>query len=39
VNLAYEMVDMVTASRAYEANLSFAKNARQMAEKTLEIGK
>jgi len=39
VNLAYEMVDMLTASRAYEANLSFAKNARQLAEKTLEIGK
>jgi len=39
VNLASEMVDLVTASRAYEANLSFAKNARQLAEKTLEIGK
>ncbi len=39
VNLAYEMVDLVTASRAYEANLAFAKNARQLAEKTLEIGK
>jgi len=39
VNLAYEMVDLVTASRAYEANLSFAKNARLLAEKTLEIGK
>jgi flagellar basal-body rod protein FlgC len=39
VNLAYEMVDLITASRAYEANLSFAKNARQLAEKTLEIGK
>jgi flagellar basal-body rod protein FlgC len=39
VNLSYEMVDLVTASRAYEANLSVAKNARQMALKTLEIGK
>ncbi len=39
VNLAFEMVDLITASRAYEANLSVAKNARQMAEKTLEIGK
>ena len=39
VNLAYEMVDLITASRAYEANLSVAKNARQMAMKTLEIGK
>ena len=39
VNLAYEMVDLITASRAYEANLSFAKNARNLAMKTLEIGK
>jgi flagellar basal-body rod protein FlgC len=39
VNLAYEMVDLITASRAYEANLSFAKEARTLAQKTLEIGK
>jgi flagellar basal-body rod protein FlgC len=39
VNLAYEMVDLITASRAYEANLSVAKNARTLAMKTLEIGK
>jgi flagellar basal-body rod protein FlgC len=39
VNLAYEMVDLITASRAYEANLSVAKNAHQMALKALEIGK
>jgi flagellar basal-body rod protein FlgC len=39
VNLSYEMVDLISASRAYEANLSVAKNARQMAMKTLEIGK
>jgi flagellar basal-body rod protein FlgC len=39
VNLAYEMVDLLTASRAYEANLSFAKNARELAMKTLDIGK
>lgn len=39
VNLSYEMVDLITASRAYEANLSIVKNARQMALKTLEIGK
>lgn len=38
VNLAYEMVDLLTASRAYEANLSFAKDARELAMKTLEIG-
>ena len=39
VNLAFEMVDLITASRAYEANLSVAKNARQLAMKTLDIGK
>jgi flagellar basal-body rod protein FlgC len=39
VNLAFEMVDLITASRAYEANLSVVKNAKQMAEKALEIGK
>jgi len=39
VNLAYEMVDLISATRAYEANLSVARNARQMAVKALEIGK
>ena len=39
VNMSYEMVDLITASRAYEANLSVVKNARQMAMKALEIGK
>lgn len=39
VNLAFEMVDLITASRAYEANLSVVKNGRQMAMKTLQIGK
>lgn len=39
VNLSYEMVDLITASRAYEANLAVAKNARQMAMRTLQIGK
>jgi len=38
VNLAFEMVDLITASRAYEANLSVVKNARQMAMKAMEIG-
>jgi flagellar basal-body rod protein FlgC len=33
------MVDLITASRAYEANLSVVKNAKMMAEKALEIGK
>lgn len=39
VNLAYEMVDLITASRAYEANLAIVKNARNLAMKTLAIGK
>jgi flagellar basal-body rod protein FlgC len=39
VNLAFEMVDLITASRAYEANLSVMKNARGLAQRTLTIGK
>jgi len=39
VNLSYEMVDLITASRAYEANLSVVKSARSLAQKTFEIGK
>ena len=39
VNLSYEMVDLITASRSYEANLSVLKSARQMALKALEIGR
>jgi flagellar basal-body rod protein FlgC len=39
VNLSYEMVDLITASRAYEANLAVVKSARQMAMKALEIGR
>jgi flagellar basal-body rod protein FlgC len=39
VNLAYEMVDLISATRAYEANLSVVKNSRQMARKALDIGK
>jgi flagellar basal-body rod protein FlgC len=39
VNLAFEMVDLITATRAYEANLSVVKNGRALASKTLEIGR
>lgn len=39
VNLAMEMVDLMSASRAYEANLAVARNARQMATKALAIGR
>ena len=39
VNLAYEMVDLVSASHAYEANLAVIRNARQMASQALSIGR
>lgn len=39
VNLAFEMIDLITASRAYEANLAIVKNGKLLAAKTLEIGK
>lgn len=39
VNTSMEMVDLISASRAYEANLSVARNARQMATKALSIGR
>jgi flagellar basal-body rod protein FlgC len=39
VNLAYEMVDLITATRAYEANLSVVKSAKDMALKALSIGR
>lgn len=39
VNLATEMVDLVSASRAYEANLAVVQNARQLAMRALSIGK
>jgi flagellar basal-body rod protein FlgC len=39
VSPSVEMVDMISASRAYEANLTVAKTARTMAERALEIGR
>jgi flagellar basal-body rod protein FlgC len=39
VQLPVEMVDLMSASRAYEANLSVARNARSLALKALTIGK
>jgi flagellar basal-body rod protein FlgC len=39
VNVEHEMVDLITASRAYEANLAVVKNARQMAVQALGIGR
>lgn len=38
VNIATEMVDLMSASRAYEANLAVVRNAKQMAVKALSIG-
>lgn len=39
VQLPVEMVDLMSASRAYEANLSVARNSRSLAVKALTIGK
>ena len=39
INIHEEMVDMITASRTYEANLAVAKNAHSMAMAALAIGK
>ena len=39
VTIVSEMVDMITASRAYEANVTAANAAKSMAMKALDIGK
>ncbi len=39
VNIVSEMVDMITASRAYEANVTAVNAAKSMAMKALDIGK
>lgn len=39
VNIVMEMVDMITASRAYEANTTAISSAKSMALKALDIGK
>ncbi len=39
VNIVTEMVDMMTASRAYEANVTALNVSKSMAAKALEIGK
>ena len=38
-NTEQEMLDMITATRAYEANLSVIKQSRDMANKTIELGR
>jgi len=39
INIVTEMVDMITATRAYEANVTVMNAAKSMALKALEIGK
>jgi flagellar basal-body rod protein FlgC len=39
VNVVEEMADMITATRAYEANVNAAQAAKNMALKTLELGR
>lgn len=39
INVHEEMVDLIAASRAFEANLSVLKTARSMAVQTLSLGK
>ena len=39
VNITTEMVDMISASRAYEANVTALNVSKSMASKALEIGK
>lgn len=34
-----EMVDMISSTRAYEANLNLIKNSKEMADKTIEMAK
>lgn len=39
VNVVEEMTDMITATRAYEANVTVLNNAKGMAQAALNIGK
>ena len=39
VNIHEEMADLIASSRAFEANLAVVRNARYMAQQTLNIGK
>jgi flagellar basal-body rod protein FlgC len=39
INIHEEMVDLIAASRAFEANLAVLKNSRSLATQTLAIGK
>lgn len=39
VEIVNEMINMISASRAYEANITSVNNTKSMASKALEIGK
>lgn len=39
VNVVTEMVDMISVSRAYDANVTIANAAKNMHQKSLEIGR
>ncbi|MCR4430500.1 MAG: flagellar basal body rod protein FlgC [Tepidanaerobacteraceae bacterium] len=39
VNIATEMIDMISATRSYEANITAINSAKSMMTKALEIGK
>lgn len=39
VDIMKEMVELITASRSYEANVTALNSAKNMAQKTLEIGR
>lgn len=39
VNIIEEMVNMMTATRAYEANITAINNAKAMVQKALELGR
>ncbi len=39
VEMSREMVDMITSTRAYEANLQVVRHARRMAQQALAIGR
>lgn len=39
IHVVKEMVDLITATRAYEANIAAVNSAKSMAQKALEIGR
>ena len=38
INIVVEMVNMISATRSYEANITAMSNARHLTQRTLEIG-